>query len=103
MTGYPTLWQFFGAYMHQDWRLDYADEWSALDDFIRSEPGGAEGFCKEAAELLATEPSEEELRELLLDEYLAAAMMENLGWKYRDWMQAMLDHASKATGHPRAS
>ncbi len=84
--------------MHEDWRDDYADEWSALDDFIRSEPGGAEGFCKEAAELLATQPSEEELRHLLLDEYVAAAMVENQGWRYRDWMQALSDHAAKVNG-----
>ena len=104
MTRYPVLDYFFGGYMHQDWREDYPDEWAALDDFIRSEPeGSAAGFCKEASQLLATEPTEAELRELLLEDFGAAAMVENKGWKYRDWIQAMSDHAAKATGHSQAS
>jgi len=95
---------FFGGYMHQDWRSDYPDEWAALDHFIRSEPeGSGAGFCKEVAELLATAPSEAELRRLLLEDFGAAAMVENRGWKYRDWIQAMSDHVAKATDHPQAS
>jgi hypothetical protein len=103
MTAYPTLRYYFGAYMHQDWREDYADEWAALDDFMRSDPHLTANFCQEVSQLLATSPSEDDLRTLLLDEYLAAAMVENLGWKYRDWLKALSDYAAKAVGHPRAS
>jgi hypothetical protein len=38
MNEYPTLCQFFGGYMHQDWRDDYPDEWAALDDFWKTDP-----------------------------------------------------------------
>jgi CdiI immunity protein len=103
MTTYPTLRYFFGAYMHHDWREDYATEWAALEDFMRSDPAIAANFCQEVSKLLATDPSEDALRTLLLDEYLAAAMVENRGWKYRDWLQALSDHTAKAIGHPQAS
>lgn len=103
MTTYPTLQYFFECYMHQDWREDYVTEWAVLDDFMRSDPEIAAHFCEEVSRLLATGPSEDELRTLLLDEYLAAAMVENVGWKYRDWLQALSDHVGKAIGHPQAS
>jgi hypothetical protein len=103
MTDYPTLAYFFGSYMHHDWREDYADEWAALDDFMRADPHLAANFCQEISQLLAAEPSEDEVRTLLLDEFLAAAMVENRGWKYRDWLRALSDYTAKAIGHPRAS
>jgi hypothetical protein len=103
MTAYPTLSYFFGGYMHPDWREDHPDEWAVLDDFTRSDPQLTTKFCQEISQLLATNPSEDELRTLLLDEYLAAAMVESLGWKYRDWLKALSDHAAKAVGHPQAS
>jgi len=103
MRDYPMLRYFFGAYMHHDWREDYATEWAALDDFMRSDPGVAADFSPEVSRLLATDPSEDELRTLLLDEYFAAAMVENQGWKYRDWLQALANHVQSASGHPRAS
>jgi len=103
MTAYPALRYFFGAYQHHDWREDYATEWAALNDFMRSDPEVAANFCREISQLLDTEPSEDELRTLLLDEYLAAAMVENLGWTYRDWLRALSDYAAKTIGHPQAS
>jgi hypothetical protein len=103
MTGYPTLSYFFGGYMHPDWREDHPDEWAVLDDFMRSDPHLTTKFCEEISQLLATDPSEDELRTLLLDEYLAAAMVENRGWRYHDWMQAVAAYIERAVGHPQAS
>lgn len=104
MTQYPTLDYFFGVYMHQDWCDDYADEWAAVDAFISEGPAEDPGlFRAEVALLLAQDPSEEEVRDLLLDEFGAAAMVENRGWNYRDWLQALADHVAKATGQPQAS
>jgi hypothetical protein len=31
---YPDLFQFFGAYLHQDWDLEFADADAALDAAI---------------------------------------------------------------------
>ena len=32
------LGQFFGAYLHQDYLYEYPDAWSAVEDYVASEP-----------------------------------------------------------------
>src|SRR3954454_130183 len=103
MRDYPMLRHFFGAYMHQDWTDEFPDEWAAADEFERDEPFSVTAFTAEMEQLLANCPDEQQLRHKLLDSFGAAAMMENLGWKYRDWLQAMAAHVQKTSGHPRAS
>jgi hypothetical protein len=100
---YPSLWLFFGGYLYQCWRDEFPDEWAAADAFVRGEPLSAPNFRAEMDELLLRYPEEQQLRDVLLDGFLAAAMVENRGWKYRDWLQAMADHVDKAVGHPQAS
>jgi hypothetical protein len=97
------LWQFFGGYLHQDWRDDYADEWSALDDFLADGPDVVADFRRETGALLAKNHPDDELRRIILDELGSFFLVEVEGWKYRDWLQALSDHAAKATGHPQAS
>ena len=103
MTDYPTLSRFFGAYMHQDWHDEFPDEWAVADQFVQDEPFSVATFAAEMEKLLANCPEEDKLRLILLYDFAAAAMVENRGWKYRDWLQAMADHIQKAAGHPRAS
>lgn len=103
MTDFPALRLFFGAYMHEDWRDEFPDEWAAADDFVRGEPLDAPNFTAEIIQLLVRYPEEGQLRRILLNDFGAAAMVENRGWKYRDWLQALSDHVEKAVGHPQAS
>lgn len=104
MTQYPTLEHFFGGYMHQDWRDDYADEWAAVDGFIADgPPEDPELFRAEIALLLNRHSSEKEIRKIVLDDLDSNYLADVSGWKYRDWLQALSDHAAKAIGHPRAS
>jgi CdiI immunity protein len=104
MNDYPTLCQFFGGYMHQDWRDDYPDEWAALDDFLEDGPDTVEAFTHEITELLAEGLQEDELRRTVLDELGSSSMVEVRGWTYSDWLQAMANHAATgASGHPQAS
>lgn len=104
MTKYPTLERFFGAYLHQDWRDDYADEWAAVDGFIADgTPEDPEFFRAEVALLLAQHADEEEVRNIVLDDLDSNYLADVSGWKYRDWLQALSDHAAKAIGYPRAT
>ena len=103
MTDYPTLRHFFGAYMYDGWFDEFSDEWAVVDEFVRDEPSSVAAFRAEMDQLLTNCPDEKQLSHKLLDDFGAAAMMENLGWKYRDWLQAMADHMQKASGHPQAS
>jgi hypothetical protein len=43
------------------------------------------------------------VRKIVLDDLGSYLLVEEDGWKYRDWLQALADHAAKATGHPQAS
>lgn len=103
MEDYPALRLFFGAYMYESWHAEFADEWVAADAFVRAEPHLAPQFQEEVAQLLARHPDEEAVRRILLHDFGAAAMVENLGWKYHDWMRAMADHVGQAVGRPQAS
>ncbi len=103
MTEYPSLFQFFGGYLNQDWPDEYADEWAALEEYLSDNPRGATGFCPEIQALLEEHPDEGELRRMLFQELGCAYSAEVDGWKYRDWLQALSDHVEKAIGHPRAS
>jgi hypothetical protein len=102
-TRYPSLWLFFAGYLYQCWHDEYADEWAAADEFVRREPQCAPDFHREMAQLVSAHPDEASLRSILLDGFGAAAMVENRGWKYRDWMQAVAAHIERAVGHPQAS
>jgi len=103
MNDYPALRRFFGAYLHEDWPDEFPDEWAAADEFVRGEPQAAPNFGAEMAQFLRSNPDEVQLQHTLLYDFGAAVMVEDRGWKYRDWLQAMADHIQKAAGHPRAS
>jgi hypothetical protein len=55
------------------------------------------------AALLAEHPAEEDVRRIVLDDLGSCCLVEVFGWKYRDWLQALSDHAAKAAGRPGAS
>jgi hypothetical protein len=100
---YPSLWLFFAGYMYQSWHDEFPDEWAVADAFVRDEPLSARTFRAEMNQLLSRYADESQLRQIRLEDFGAAAMMENRGWKYRDRLQAMPDHVEKAVGHPQAS
>lgn len=56
---YPALWQFFGAYLHQDWHAEYATTDEALDDFVTGEPELALLLPAEINALLSTASGED--------------------------------------------
>jgi len=103
MKSYPLLWQFFGGYMHQDWRDDYADEWAAVEGFVQDAPTKVAAFRREIATLLTEHPSEDEVRELVLDDLESSYLAEVAGWTYRAWLQALSNHAQKLIERQHAS
>ena len=44
---YPTLWQLFAGYFHQDWSLDDHTADDVLGRFVRDEPADAFGARNE--------------------------------------------------------
>ena len=64
---YPALWQFLGAYLHQDWRDDYADTQAALSEFMGAEPAFAPNLAPEIDRMLAATRTSEETEAALLE------------------------------------
>jgi hypothetical protein len=104
MTRYFMLGSYLGGYMHVDWHDEYPDEWAALDGFLADgPPENAQTFSADIASLLADYPAEDDVRRIIFDDLGSGYLAEVNGWKYRDWLQALSDHAAKSVGHPQAS
>jgi hypothetical protein len=89
---YPTpLETLIGAYFHEDWKDDYGDPWSAIDDFARGENQSADEIRDLVAETLQLYPTEAALDQYLFDIGLRYRI-EADGWtSHRDWLLAVAD------------
>lgn len=68
------LGQFFGAYLGQDWSLEFSDPWSAVEAYVATEPPE----CRK--------PARHELTDLLafpFDENELGRAVDRLGLNYR--------------------
>ncbi|KRF36962.1 contact-dependent growth inhibition system immunity protein [Nocardioides sp. Soil805] len=63
---YPALWQFLGAYLHQDWQEDYANTLEALSDFMTNEPTFAPILATEIDHLLNSTSTADEAEAAIL-------------------------------------
>ena len=83
--GTPALWQFLGAYLHQDWPLEFDDEWAALGRFAEDSPELAGQLPVEIDLVLRANGSEGDLRTFLIGEgcnYIPDAQTGG----YRGWL-----------------
>ena len=89
---YPALWQFFGAYLHQDWRDEYDSPSAALRDFVSGNPELAARLPDELEQTLLTTPDEATADELLAD--LGCSFVPSrAGLDARDWLRRLKDEA----------
>jgi CdiI immunity protein len=93
MTSTPAMWQFAGAYLHQDWPEESADEWAALDAFMDGEPELAARLPTEIAWILDHHRSEDELRRYV-DEQGASFVPGPEDGGYRGWLQEIARRVS---------
>ncbi len=93
MTSTPAMWQFAGAYLHQDWPEESKDEWAALDAFMKEEPELATKLPTEIAWILDRHPSEEELRRYV-DEQGACFVPRPEDGGYRGWLEEVARRAT---------
>ncbi len=64
----PALWELAGIYLNADWRDDYADEWAALDAFVREIPEDVPLLPAEIDLILRRHRSEDALGEYLKEQ-----------------------------------
>lgn len=89
---YPALWQFFGAYLHQDWREEYESPSAALRDFVSGDPGYAVDLPTEIEQVLTATADDAALEETLVD--LGSFFLPSrAGQNPREWLHDLKDEA----------
>ncbi|MEX0426884.1 contact-dependent growth inhibition system immunity protein [Nocardioides sp. DS6] len=82
----PNLTQFLGAYLHQDWDLEYRDATDGAIDFARHDDADCVRMAiSEIESLLAAELSEEQLQDWLL----GAGCYYLPGEPVREWLRTL--------------
>jgi hypothetical protein len=94
---YPALKQLLQGYLNLDWPDDYADAWAAIDDFAAYEPIAGR-LADEVTMLLDSAPTEEGLREFVVDELGSGYLPEADGFRMRDWLMAVRQRVQGALG-----
>jgi hypothetical protein len=89
---YPALWQFLGAYLHQDWPDEYESPSAALRDFVSGEPRYAEDLPAEIEQVLSSTADDAALDETLgnLGSFFVPS---RAGQSPRDWLRRMQGEA----------
>jgi AcrR family transcriptional regulator len=87
---YPALWQFLGAYLHQDWREEYESPSAALRDFVSGDPGFAVDLPTEIEQFLSSTADDAALEARLVD--LGSFFLPSrAGQNPRDWLRSLRD------------
>lgn len=94
---FPALWQFLGAYLHQDWQDEYTSTQDAFRDFLSGEPSSAARVEAELATVLNSGHGEEGLEKFVLEGgsfYLPSRH----GIPTATWLTGLLDMCAAAEG-----
>jgi hypothetical protein len=94
---YPALWQFLGAYLHQDWREEYESPSAALRDFVSGDPRFAVELPTEIERVLTSTADDAALEEMLVN--LGSSFVPSLtGQNPRDWLRSLRDETQVLLG-----
>jgi hypothetical protein len=91
----PAMEQLLQGYFNLDWIEDYDSPWDVVEAFARDESELAERLPAEIADVLSNMPTEENLRNLLLNEFFCGYLPTADGWTYRAWLQAVADRVEQ--------
>lgn len=84
---FPYLSHFFGAYFHQDWMMEYANEEMAVKGYVDDDGSeDANRVIKELDQFLSLNMSEADLRKAVLDELGSDYFPESTYPSIRDWL-----------------
>lgn len=92
---YPALELLLQGYFHQDWMLDYATPWAAIDDFSDDDPTLGAQLAAEIASILAADPTTVELRQLIIDRLGSSFSPEHHGYTTGEWLQAVARRSAR--------
>ena len=96
MTELNALTQLLQAYLHLDWPEDYAGEpMAAVEDFATQEPELAARLRSEIELLLREYPSEQQLRDLVLDKLASGYTPDASGMSFREWLGRVVERVDQ--------
>jgi hypothetical protein len=98
MTPTPALRHLLGAYLNQDWFDFYADEKSAVDDFVKESPDFVDGLPSEIDRLLSEATNDPQLETYLVSIGCEYQPSPDLG--YREWLKQIADRVRSAVTTP---
>jgi hypothetical protein len=87
--------QLLQGYFNLDWSEDHDNPWDVVEAFAHDESELAEHLPAEIADVLSNMPTEENLRDLLLNEFFCGYLPTADGWTYRAWLQAVADRVEQ--------
>jgi hypothetical protein len=95
MSDLEALHHLVGAYLNEDWYLEYGDPWVAVEAFTRDEPEYAPGVSVDIHRAVAESSSDEEL-ENRLDNFGLSFDAAGAGWpSYGAWLLAVADRVDE--------
>jgi CdiI immunity protein len=95
MRDLKALRQLIGAYIYEDWYIDYGDPWVAVEAFTRDEPEYAPRVNADIRRAVAQSKSDSDLEDLL-DKFGLGYDAVSAGWpSYRAWLLAVSDRVDE--------
>lgn len=91
---YPALWQFLGAYLHQDWLEEYESTDDALRDFVAGSPELAVTLPREVEHLLATTTADAAVEDILV-RLGSFVVPSRAGENPREWLRGLQVEAQR--------
>jgi hypothetical protein len=83
------------AYLHQDWAEDYSSAWDGLQAFLDEEgSAAATGLVEDIRLVMAEQPSEDQLRELVIGELGSGYYPPGDGMGFGAWLAEVAKRAS---------
>jgi hypothetical protein len=83
------------GYLHQDWPMDYASVWDAVDAFRASEsPATVASLNADVRQLIDENYDEDALKRLLVDELGSGYFPPGDGSTFSDWLRRVADRTA---------
>ncbi len=97
---YPTLFQLFGGYFHQDWTLDYSDPTTAIAGFkTEAEPQVCQAAIAELSDLLTLHLGEDDIERVLYPGLECNYLPMVDGIAMSEWLATVRDQLSTGMLH----
>ncbi|MFV0317961.1 MAG: contact-dependent growth inhibition system immunity protein [Microthrixaceae bacterium] len=86
---FPALRLLLQGYLGLDWPEEYGDPWTAVEDFVKSEPASASRITIEVGRVLEG-AAEDGLHHLMVSDLSSGYLPPADGWTWRSWLEEVV-------------